>query len=394
MERMSLWNKNFIIGAFMNFLLLLNYNLLMIIMADFAMSRYHVSSSSAGLSASMFIIGALIARLFSAGLMARLGEKKLLLLGTSLGILSSCAYFMASNIVLLFVIRLAHGISYGMASTAISTIVTSLIPEKHHGEGVGYFMLSITLGSAIGPFLGMFLNSHGGFSSIFATCIFTAALCFLGALLLPSSGSKLQTASVQKTAVSQHKSGFGQLFEKKALPISLICAGIFFCYSGIISFLTSYARELHLETAASFFFIVYSGVILITRPFTGRMFDKKGEFSVMLPAFSSFFIGMLLLSRAHTGFLLLTAAGFLGFGLGIIQPCGLALALKEAPAERIRYVNSTFYIFLDIGTGIGPFLLGFLVPAAGYRGMYLCLSVFILLLTFLYFIVRRHHRYL
>lgn len=38
------------------------------------------------------------------------------------------------------------------------------------------------------------------------------------------------------------------------------------------------------------------------------------------------------------------------------------------------YSNSTFYIFLDIGTGVGPFFLGFLVSPLGYRGMYLAMA--------------------
>ena len=38
------------------------------------------------------------------------------------------------------------------------------------------------------------------------------------------------------------------------------------------------------------------------------------------------------------------------------------------------YANSTFYIFLDIGTGVGPFFLGFLVSPLGYRGMYLAMA--------------------
>ena len=75
------------------------------------------------------------------------------------------------------------GLSYGMASTSVSTLVTSQIPKERHGEGIGYFMLSTTLGAAIGPFFGVFLISHGGFPYIFMMCIFTAVLCFLGSLL-------------------------------------------------------------------------------------------------------------------------------------------------------------------------------------------------------------------
>ena len=179
----------------------------------------------------------------------------------------------------------------------------------------------------------------------------------------------------------------GKDFEKRAVPISIVCAGIYFCYSGILSFLTPYAEQTHLQTAASFFFIVYSAVILLTRPFTGRFFDRKGERFIMLPAFVSFFIGMLLLSRTHGSILLLVSAAFVGFGIGAIQSCGLALAVKNSPEERVGYVNSTFYIFVDLATGLGPFLLGFLIPAAGYRGLYLILAGVTVLFGILYLAV-------
>ena len=45
-----------------------------------------------------------------------------------------------------------QGMTYGMASTVIATTVASIVPESRRGEGIGYFTLSITLGSAIGPF--------------------------------------------------------------------------------------------------------------------------------------------------------------------------------------------------------------------------------------------------
>ena len=83
------------------------------------------------------------------------------------------------------------------------------------------------------------------------------------------------------------------MLEAKALGISAVCAGIYFCYSSIISFLTPYANEIHLQTAAAFFFIVYSIAILITRPFTGRLFDQRGAKITMLPAFLSFFVAKL-----------------------------------------------------------------------------------------------------
>lgn len=398
MDRPRLWTTSFVVGTLVNFLLLLNYYLLMVVMADYSESHFGVSSSSAGLAASMFVIGALAARFFAAKLMERIGKGKLLVIGALLELAASAAYFVAFDISALLAIRFVHGLSYGMASTSVSTITTSIIPEERNGEGVGYFMLSITLGAAIGPFFGMVLTENGGFTLIFLACSATALLCLLGGLLLLRTAARTQVPGdplkeyAHAAGEGARPRGIANIFEKGALPICLICAGVYFCYSSIITFLTPYAGELGLTFVASFFFIVYSIVILVTRPFTGRAFDKYGANSIMVPAFAAFCAGLVMLGLARDGALLLVSAGLLGFGVGVIQSSGLALAVSGIAPERMSYANSTFYICIDAGTGIGPFVLGFLVPVMGYSGMYIAMAALTVVLLALYLLVSRRGR--
>ena len=65
--------------------------------------------------------------------------------------------------------------------------------------------------------------------------------------------------------------------------------------------------------------------------------------------------------------------------------CGQAIAVKEAPKERVGLAVSTFYICLDGGVGIGPYLIGFIIPYVGFRGMYLILALFVFLTVILYY---------
>ena len=390
MTKSRLWTKKFITGTIINFLLVLNYYLLMVIMVDYVTNQFNASSAVAGLSASIFVIGALLARFFSAQLMEKRGIRTVLLFAVLIEIVTSALYVFTANLTVLFVIRLLHGAAYGMASTAVSTIVTGSIAMDRKGEGIGYFMLSITVGAAIGPFVGMFLIGHGGYSYIFAVCTVTACICLLAGLSLKDKNVVKSGGLKEKTIQQQDNySGLERLFEKRAIAISGVCAGIYFCYSSIISFLTPYANAINLQTAATFFFIVYSIAILITRPFTGRLFDRKGARTTMIPAFLSFFVGMILLSRAQNGVVLLVSAALLGFGIGVIQSSGLAVAVQNSPVERISYANSTFYIFWDIGTGAGPFFLGFLVEPLGYRGMYLVIAGLTVVFFALFLVVCR-----
>ena len=167
--RVPLWTKDFALGTLVNFLLMVNYYGLMVVVADYAMKTYGAPASLAGLAASIFIIGALVARLVSGRIMDRVGRKRLLVLGAAFEVAFSLLYLADLGIAPLFAIRLLHGIAYGACSTTIGTIVTALVPHARKGEGVGYYMLSVTLGAAIGPFLGMFLAQNAGYQVLFAT---------------------------------------------------------------------------------------------------------------------------------------------------------------------------------------------------------------------------------
>ena len=125
---------------------------------------------------------------------------------------------------------------------------------------------------------------------------------------------------------------------------------------------------------ASFFFVVYAVATFVTRPFTGKLFDRKGDRVVMVPALIAFIVGMGLLATVYRPAAMLVAAALLGFGVGTVQASGLALAVRIAPDDRLGLANSTFYILLDVGVGLGPLLLGLVQPLWGYQGLFAAMA--------------------
>ena len=381
--RVPLWTKDFALGTLVNFLLMVNYYGLMVVVADYAMKTYGAPASLAGLAASIFIIGALVARLVSGRIMDRVGRKRLLVLGAAFEVAFSLLYLADLGIAPLFAIRLLHGIAYGACSTTIGTIVTALVPHARKGEGVGYYMLSVTLGAAIGPFLGMFLAQNAGYQVLFATTAAVAVVCLAVASLLKAKEAPAETPGRAAAGASgrapaspapRRHPRLSNYLEASVLPIGGVCALLFFCYSSLLTFLTPFAQERGLADAASFFFVVYAIATFVTRPFTGRLFDRRGDRVVMVPAFLAFICGMALLATVHRAFALMVAAALLGFGVGTIQASGLALAVRTAPDSRLSLANSTFYILLDVGVGIGPLILGMVQPLWGYQGLFAAMA--------------------
>lgn len=380
MHNSNLWTKDFLIDAGINFFVFYVFYLLMVTIAPYAADNLQASTSEAGLASGIFVLGTLVARAFAGRFIERVGRKKLLYIGLAVFFVTTLLYFVVSNLSVLFLVRFLHGAGFGITATATVTIVTNIIPQERRGEGISYYMLSTTLASATGPFLGMLLNQQGNFNIILMLCVVLAGVSLFAALFLKVNEVELtkeQQAAMQGFALTN-------FVEAKAIPISLIAMLIGFSYSGVLSFLTSYIKEINLVYAGSFFYVVFSIVTLISRPTTGRWFDRKGENFVMYPVFLVFAAGLFILSQAQQGISLLMASAFIGLGYGTFLSCGQAIAVKVSPSHRMGLANSTYYILLDTGIGVGPFLLGFLIPVMGFRGLYIAMAVVVLICSFLY----------
>ena len=364
--KQSLWTRSFVVISFVNFLNAVIFLLLTIVMSKIATDRFDVSPAVAGLSSSIFVIGAFVTRPYLGKRVHQFGQTKVLYIGCFLSLALTLSYFAANSIGLLLAVRFLHGAVHGSAAMATGTIVAGVVPRERYGEGIGYFPLGQTLSTAIGPFFGLFLLRHGGFNPIIITCSTLAAIAFL---LLPLLKVKdLQLTAEQVAETKDFK--ISNYIEPKAVPIGLALMLSYLCYSSVSSFLALYSQEIRLTSAAGLFFIVYAVVVFITRPPIGRRFDAKGENSVFYPAILIFALGLAIFAIANHGSVLLLAAAVMGLGFGAIQSCGRALTVKVTPLHRMGQATSTFYIFGDTGLGLGPLLCGFLISLTGYRGMY------------------------
>ncbi|MCT4475792.1 MFS transporter [Peribacillus frigoritolerans] len=379
-SRTRLWTKDFVIVSSINFFITLIFYLLMVTLAIYAVNELDASTSEAGLISGIFIIGTLIGRLFIGRFIDSIGRKKTLFIGLIFFTLTTLLYFVDLGIGFLLVNRLIHGMAMGMASTATGTIVAQIIPPTRKGEGIGYYSMSATLATAIGPFIGLFMAQNTSFQVIFSFCLALGVISLITAFFL-------YVPALKVTAKVTESKGFklSNFIEPKALPISIITLLLAFCYSSVLSFISFYAIEIDLVNTASFFFVVYAVAVLLSRPFSGPLMDRKGSNFIMYPAFIIFGIGLLLLSMTTNSFTLLAAGFLIGLGFGNMQSSSQAIAVKLTPPHRMGMATSTFFIMLDAGLGFGPYILGFIIPVTGYSTLYVILGVLVIATSVLYY---------
>lgn len=237
----KLWTREFILISTVNFFLTLVFFLLIVTIAVYAVAEYDASTSEAGLVTGIAIIGTMTGRIIIGRLIEAIGRKRTLVIGLILFVLTTLLYFVNIGLGFLLVTRFLHGMTLGMASTAAGTIVAQIIPMTRKGEGIGYFSMSSTLATAVGPFIGLYMSQRTGFEMIFVLCVVLGVVSLVFALFtkvppVDFSGKKDTTKGFKISAY----------LEPKALPIAIITLTAALCFSSILSFINFYAIEIDL----------------------------------------------------------------------------------------------------------------------------------------------------
>lgn len=357
---------NFMIVTCINLLLMTDYYLIFVTGTAHVQQTFGVSLSVAGLSSGIMVIGCLVGRFVTGNQISAIGGRPCLLVGLLLFAASTGGLVLAHSLPQIFVQRFVAGLGVGVAGTATGAIVAYVVPARFHGLGIGLFSMGAALALALGPFLGISLSLHYGYPALLRVSGVICLLCLLIFFFLrnlPPMRMRLRPALSLYSYIDPRVVRF-------SLVALVVCPG----YGCIQAFLPSFAAEHGLTGAASLFFLCYAGTALLTRPQTGRLFDTRGEHVVMYPALLVTALALLVLSQAHSAVTLLCAGLLLGVGFANFQSVGQAVSLSLVSRSRYAQATTTFYIFFDLGIGLGPYVFGHVIPHAGYSGMYLILG--------------------
>ena len=383
MQGERLFTKDFMLDTVISLCCSLNYFTLLINITGFAMATFSASSSEAGLAAGIYVIGGLISRVTLGKYVEMVGRKRMLMLGLTIALVMSATYFFVSSMAMLYIIRFLHGTAYGISSTCTNDIIARILPQSRRGEGLGYFLLSVTIATAIGPFLGMGFGQDGNYTAVFTVGLVMYSVALLLALFL-----KVPEETLTEEQKAEARSfDLKHMFQFSAVPLAVTCMVFYFAYSGVLSFISSYAEAIDLVEAAMYFYLAVAVGTLISRLTTGKIYDSRGPNIVMFPAYVAFFVGMVAFSQATRAVVLLCAGFVIGYGVSIVYTINQAIVVSKSPARRYGVTTSTFAAIVDLGSGLGPSVMGMILAFAGYREMYLiCAFISLVSLVMYWFI--------
>ena len=373
-----LWSKNFILLLLGNFFV---YQGILMLIPTFPVYIKQIGGSDlqASLPFAFVSISALIVRSISGNAADQFGRRPLLIVGMCLLLIFNCSYFVVSGIGMILVLRFCQGIGWGMTSTVLATIMSDIVPSKQRGEGTGYFALSIILGTSFATVLGIEALKRYNFDVI----LLISTLLVGAGLLLTQGMSLVSTPKVLVTKNKEQGSTWRNLFEKSAVLPAFLCFLHSITFGGIMSFIILFGQERGIENVG-IYFVGHVLMILISRPFAGKLFDRKGHAFVIIPGVFLMIVGLGMLSYATSTYSLVAASLCYGLGYGAAHPSLQAWAIQRSPVERRGAANGTFLSSLDLGYAVGAVLLGLIATHTSYGMMYRISILFLVAFAVIY----------
>jgi MFS family permease len=359
----KIWTKDFVLTTLTGLFSALVFYITLTTMAVYSSATCGVNESLAGLAASIFVIGCVFGRILCGQLIERIGRKRFVLVGCLCFFALSLVYFLPLAFPVFLLLRIAQGVMFGTIQNALATIVVGLIPPDRRGEGIGFFSLNFVIATAIGPFIGLYVVRQFSYTALFAVCSASALTGLLLALF-----TKIEKKPAPPT--TRKRFALDDIFEKKVLPLSLVIIILSLCYTGVTAFLETYMSGFGIPSAAQLSFVVYAVFILIFRPVAGKMLDRHSDNFVMIPTILSYSVSLFILSGASTFPQFMIAAFFMALGYGNVLNIGQAIAVSVIPPEKIGVATSTYFIFSDVGMGMGAFVMGGIASVKGFSFMY------------------------
>lgn len=379
-----MWTRNFVLLTVSNFLMFVSLQMLLPTFPVYV-ERIGADNLQVGLAVSLFAAAALIARPFTGILLDTIGRKIIVFTGLALLVLFSVQYFWMTSILIILVIRVLHGIAWGISTTGMSTTAADMVPKSRRGEGLGYFGLSVTISLAVAPYFGLWIVEQYGFTWMF---IVSCAMATASLLLL--QGIQFSQLPAVQPAIRQagESNLLSRIFERRALMPALLVFLYTSAYSAVEVYIAMFTEERSLPTAGPFF-IVLAIAMFVVRPISGKLYDRFGARWLVLSGILITIGGILLLSVSRSMPALLTAGAVCGAGLSAVMPSLQAWNVDRAPQGRLGAASGTYMSGIDLGFSFGSMINAVIAGLTTYAMMYQIITLYLVLFIIIFVIYTR-----
>ncbi|MCC3649536.1 MAG: MFS transporter [Bacillota bacterium] len=370
----TLWTKSFIMLMVGNLFVFMSFQMLIPTLPPYIKS-IGATGLEIGLVTALFSIGAVLSRPFIGFMLEYKARKQLVLIGAAALLAITIIYPLSSVVMIFLLFRFIHGLAWGWSTTVNGTAAVDVVPNSRLGEGMGYYGLSVTIGMIIAPSLGIYLYQITSFTNL----IFISSVLGVIAIVLLAIVRYETPEAVMKTRKEDLKFSYlGSLVEKSSWFPAFITILVTFGYGSIVTFIVIFGEERGIDQI--FLFYLFNAIMAsLSRPVAGKWFDQRGPMGLVLLCTFLTFIGMWVLSFAHSNLFIIISGILFGIGFGSLIPTLQSWTLSMTPSNRRGVANGMFFSSIDLGIGLSGLVFGVLAQFVETAALFQISSVFLIL---------------
>lgn len=359
-----LWNRDYCIAMAGNFLLFFSFYLLTPLLPIYLDAQFGADKDMIGLVLSGYVVAALIVRPFSGFIVDSFNRKKVLVTCFFFFFICFTGYVGAGTLLMFAIVRTIHGLPFGAATVANSTVAVDVLPSSRRNEGIGFYGLSNNLAMAIAPSAGIWVyGATGDFTLLFWISLGVALLGFWcsTAIHLP----------YRKPVEGKPHLSMDHFFLTRAwlMAVNIMLFGL--CWGVMGNYVALYGKQqLGIVDGTGIFFALLSAGLFISRLYgvKGLREGKLAENALEGAVIST--VGYTLFALAPGIWAFYASALLIGLGNGRMYPAFLNMFISVARHDQRGTANSSILTSWDVGMGLGILLGGVLSQYLGYSAAF------------------------
>ncbi len=359
-----LWNRDYCIAMAGNFLLFFSFYLLTPLLPIYLDAQFGADKDMIGLVLSGYVVAALIVRPFSGFIVDSFNRKKVLVTCFFFFFICFTGYVGAGTLLMFAIVRTIHGLPFGAATVANSTVAVDVLPSSRRNEGIGFYGLSNNLAMAVAPSAGIWVyGATGDFTLLFWISLGVALLGFWcsTAIRLP----------YRKPVEGKPHLSMDHFFLTRAwlMAVNIMLFGL--CWGVMGNYVALYGKQqLGIVDGTGIFFALLSSGLFISRLYgvKGLREGKLAENALEGAVIST--VGYTLFALAPGIWAFYASALLIGLGNGRMYPAFLNMFISVARHDQRGTANSSILTSWDVGMGLGILLGGVLSQYLGYSAAF------------------------
>lgn len=350
----KIWNRKFILLFITNLLVLAAFYASIPIIPVYC-AEIGITGSKVGIVLTAMSVATVLFRPVAGYLLDNFNRYRVYLLFLALFCLSFPAFLIFPVFGLLIVVRLYMGAVYSVCASATMTMAGDVLPAAKITEGISRFAFTVSIGMAVGPYVGLKVQNNMSSKASFLTIFGITVLA-----LICVSCCRLQYPKVERKKFSLKESLYGP-----AAPFMLNMMFLMIPYGAVIAYSSILAQEKDIMGHLPYFYICLVTGMLLSKMSTQKVIDAGKHRPLVYASLAVLILTMLSFLFLTSGVHLLVAGFFFGLGYGILQPLFQSFVTGTTPARHRGVANSTYMLSYDIGIGIGSLLMGFMQESIG-----------------------------